>query len=163
MLRSVTTTGNETVIQDLVDQGALDSLCSILKSYCPSDVRIEQIDIEILGDVLFVLACVCEKDLHRKELFGNDGVDKLIELLKKKPKLVCNGLGYQNMIISCIDCIWATVVGCALNEDFFIQKEGVFYLLDILEVCLQYQRNRIELDFSKASFKIRWHRNLFRI
>lgn len=48
--------------------------------------------------------------------------------------MVWNGLGYQRLIIGTIDCIWATVVGCIFNEDYFIQQEGVFYLLDILEV-----------------------------
>lgn len=69
-------------------------------------------------------------------MFGNDGVDILIELLKKRPQTIWNGLGYQRLIIGTVDCIWETVVGCIINEDYFIQKEGVFYLLDILEVFI---------------------------
>ena len=62
-----------------------------------------------------------------------------------------NGLGYQRLIIGTIDCIWATVVGCILNEDQFIQKEGIFYLLDILEVAWAFElflsiQNRIISD-----------------
>jgi hypothetical protein len=52
--------------------------------------------------------------------------------------MVWNGLGYQRLIIGTIDCIWATVVGCIFNEDYFIQQEGVFYLLDILEVNISF-------------------------
>lgn len=58
----------------------------------------------------------------------------MIEFLRKKPEFIWNGLGYQRLIIGTIDCIWAAIVGCVLNEDYFIQKEGIFHLLDILEV-----------------------------
>lgn len=66
MLRSLVTTGNETAIQDLTDQGALDSLCSILKNYSPATIQIEHIDVEILGDVFFTISAICEKDVHKK-------------------------------------------------------------------------------------------------
>lgn len=66
MLRSLVTTGNETAIQDLTDQGALDSLCSILKNYSPATSQIEHIDVEILGDVFFTISAICEKDVHKK-------------------------------------------------------------------------------------------------
>jgi len=81
--------------------------------------------------------------LHRKELFGNEGVQILVSYLKKRPELVWNGLGYQRLIIGTIDCVWATVVGCIFNEDLFIQSEGVFYLLDILEVSAKSMQNLI--------------------
>lgn len=60
------TTNNEQAVQDLTDQGALDSLSSVLTPYCASEARIEQIDVEIMGDVFFILAIICEKDVHRK-------------------------------------------------------------------------------------------------
>lgn len=111
---------------------------------------------------MFILSCLTENDLHRKvafihivylyiytliiiskELFGKEGVDLLIDYLKKKPELVWNGLGYQRLIIGTIDNIWAAIVGCVLNEDYFIQKEGIFYLLDILEVSPKSIQNLI--------------------
>ncbi len=138
MIRSIVSTNNEQALQDLTDQGALTILSTILKRYSSDKQQRQndQIDIEIQCDILFILTCICENDLHRKELLGNDGVDMLIELLRKKPELVWNGLGYQRLIVSTIDCIWATLIGCVLNEDYFIQKEGIFFLLDILEVRL---------------------------
>lgn len=63
--------------------------------------------------------------------------------MKKKPQSIWNGLGYQRLIIGVIDCIWATIVGCILNEDYFIQREGVFYLLDILEASPKSMQNLI--------------------
>lgn len=66
MLRSLVTTGNEIAIQDLTDQGALDSLTAILKSYSRPEAQIDHIDVEILGDVFYTIAVTCEKDTHRK-------------------------------------------------------------------------------------------------
>lgn len=110
-------------------------IISILKNFVSEEnSRCDQIYVEIQSDLLFILSCLSENDLHRKELFGNEGVEILIGYLKKKPEFVWNGLGYQRLIIGTIDCIWATIVGCILNEDHFIQNEGIFYLLDILEV-----------------------------
>ncbi len=55
-------------------------------------------------------------------------------LMKKKPEQIWGGLGYQRLIIGVIDCIWSTVVGSIINEDIFIEKEGIFNLLDIMEI-----------------------------
>jgi hypothetical protein len=66
VLRSLVTTNSEQAIQDLADQGAVDLLSNILKSYCPLNAQIDQIDVEIQADILFVLSNACEKDLHRK-------------------------------------------------------------------------------------------------
>lgn len=143
VIRSIVSLNNEQAMQDLTDQGALSILSGILKKYSTQNKQSDQIDIEIECDILFILTCICENDLHRKELFGNDGVDILIDLLRKKPELIWNGLGYQRLIVSTIDCIWATLIGCVLNEDYFIQKEGIFYLLDILEASPKSMQNII--------------------
>ena len=146
VLRSVVSTNNEQAIQDLTDQGALALLIGILKRLLQHDEAKksnDQLDVEIQSDMLFILSCICENDLHRKELFGNEGIEILIDLLRKKPESVWNGLGYQRLVIGTIDAIWATVVGCSFNEDYFIQKEGIFHLLDILEVSAKSMQNLI--------------------
>lgn len=66
MIRSIVTTNSEPAIQDLTDQGVLDILLSVLKDYAFQETQIEQIDVEIQSDVLFIISNVCEKDLHRK-------------------------------------------------------------------------------------------------
>ena len=43
-----------------------------------------------------------------------------MKYLKKKPELIWNGLGYQRIIIGTIDCIWSSVVGCMMNENYFM-------------------------------------------
>lgn len=127
-------TSNEQAIQDLTDQDALSTLTRIIKNYSLNEAECDQLDVEIQSDVMFIISCICENDLHRKELFGTDGTTVLLQLMKKKPAQIWNGLGYQRFIIGVVDCIWATIVGSIINEDYFIQSEGIFNLLDIMEV-----------------------------
>lgn len=133
VIRSIVSTGSEHAIQDFTDQDILSTITNILINAASNDEPDDEIDIEIQTDMLFILSCICENDLHRKELFGTNGVEILIKYLRKKPDLIWNGIGYRKLIIHTIDCIWSTVVGCMLNENYFMEKEGVFYLLDILE------------------------------
>lgn len=66
VVRSIVTTSNEQAIQDLTDQGALTVLSNALKLYSSTDNPNDQIDVEIQSDILFILTCICENDLHRK-------------------------------------------------------------------------------------------------
>ena len=50
----------------MTDQGALSILSNIIKNYSSGNNPNDQIDVEIQSDVLFVLTCICENDLHRK-------------------------------------------------------------------------------------------------
>lgn len=58
----------------------------------------------------------------------------LIQLLVIESGNVTGGLGYHRLIVSAIDCVWCAVVGSVINEDEFIQKQGIFALLDLIEV-----------------------------
>jgi hypothetical protein len=66
VLRSVMNTNNEQAIQDLTDQDALTTLTKIIKYYSANGKPNDQLDVEIQCDVLFVISCICENDLHRK-------------------------------------------------------------------------------------------------
>ena len=62
-------TNNEQAIQDLTDQGVLALLINILKRLLEHEEEIksnDQLDVEIQSDMLFILSCICESDLHRK-------------------------------------------------------------------------------------------------
>ncbi len=60
-------TSNEQAIQDLTDQGALNTIIKVLKAYAVEPEKpTDQIDVEIQSDLLFILSCLCENDLHRK-------------------------------------------------------------------------------------------------
>lgn len=68
VIRSIVTTSNEQAIQDLADQDALTILSNCLKQYSSNDSSNDQIDVEIQADILFILTCICENDIHRKVL-----------------------------------------------------------------------------------------------
>ena len=58
----------------------------------------------------------------------------MIQLLLSESSHICGGLGYHRLLVAAIDCVWCCVVGSMINEDEFIQKQGVFALLDLIEV-----------------------------
>lgn len=66
VIRSIVSTSNEHVIQDLTDQGALNIVSSILKKYSLDINPNDQIDVEIQSDLLFILSCLTENDMRRK-------------------------------------------------------------------------------------------------
>ena len=70
-----------------------------------------------------------------QELFGGyDGVKLLLDYLKRDTDTFSSGLGHHKLLLAAVDCVWCTVVGNAIVEDMFLEKEGVLVLLDILNV-----------------------------
>jgi hypothetical protein len=66
IIRSIVSTGNEQAIQDFTDQDVLTTLTNILTNSASNDEPDDQIDVEIQSDMLFIVSCMCESDLHRK-------------------------------------------------------------------------------------------------
>ncbi|XP_062615202.1 cilia- and flagella-associated protein 69-like [Saccostrea cucullata] len=112
LLRSVVSTGDEGVLQDLSDQGVINQIISKLSN-------------------------------KSSELFGVDGVEVIIHYLRTNSKFLNSGLGHHRLLLSAVDCVWCAVVGCYITEDFFLEKEGVFLLIDLLEVCPKNTHNLI--------------------
>ena len=57
------------------------------------------------------------------------------EFLKTDVTKMDSGLGHHRLLMAAVDCVWCAVVGCYMTEDYFLEKEGVFLLIDLLEVC----------------------------
>ncbi|XP_053190050.1 cilia- and flagella-associated protein 69-like [Scomber japonicus] len=132
VLRAVTSLGDESVNQDLCDQGTINQLLAILMQM---EVRPDEEDAVTLGiksDIQLILSVLCETDMHRKELFGSEGVEMVVHFLKKGSNKFYSGLGHNKLILSTVDCVWSCIVGCYTTEDFFLAKEGLFLLLDLL-------------------------------
>ncbi|XP_074659218.1 cilia- and flagella-associated protein 69-like isoform X2 [Tubulanus polymorphus] len=143
LLRSIISTGEEVIIQDLVDQGAINQITGILSNVCKSDEDDDAIDVEMQCDMLFILSNLCEGDMHRRELFGREGVEVLTGYMKMNPRKISSGLGHHRLMLSTVDAIWCAVVGCYSTEDIFLETEGVFLLLDLLETCPKSMHNLI--------------------
>ncbi|XP_031795838.1 cilia- and flagella-associated protein 69 [Sarcophilus harrisii] len=131
LLRAMVSLGNDVVNQDLCDHGAINQLIGILKTTVIK-LKEEAIVLEIKSDILLILSGVCENNNQRKELFGNEGVDMILHLMKIDPKKFQSGLGYKRLLFSTLDSLWCCILGCYSLEDYFLEKDGIFLLLDLL-------------------------------
>ncbi|NXO06729.1 CFA69 protein, partial [Oriolus oriolus] len=133
VLRFVVSCYDDAVNNNLCDQGAISQLLDILKYAANKSKEKEStILLEIQADSLFMLSILCENDLHRKELFSCEGIAILIPFVKMDPKKLYSGLGHNCLLFSALDCLWSCVIGCPIAEDYFIEKQGIFLLLDLL-------------------------------
>ncbi|CAF2057881.1 unnamed protein product [Rotaria magnacalcarata] len=134
LFRSLVSTKDERIYLDLCDQGIIPSLTGYLRVMIQEkSSHIDYVDLDIICDGLFILSCLGELDVHRKEIFGSEGIEMLIQILLTKSSCVCGGLGYHRLLVATIDCVWCCIVGSVINEDEFIQKQGIFSLLDLIE------------------------------
>ncbi|XP_052820058.1 cilia- and flagella-associated protein 69-like [Mya arenaria] len=143
VLRSVVATGDELALQDLADQGAINQLITILTNAITSNTDDDAIDVEMQADMMLILSCLCDGDMHRKELFGESGVNVCVHYLRTNPKLLNSGLGHHRLLLAAVDCVWCSIVGCYSTEDYLLEKEGIFLLIDLLEACPKNMHNLI--------------------
>ncbi|XP_070703029.1 cilia- and flagella-associated protein 69-like [Pempheris klunzingeri] len=132
VLRSVTSSGEDSVNQDLCDQGTINQLLGILMQMEASPDEEDVITLEIKTDIQLILSALCQSDMHRKDLFGSEGVEMTVHFLRKGADKFYSGLGHNKLILSTVDCVWSCIVGCYTTEDYFLAKEGPFLLLDLL-------------------------------
>ncbi|XP_016396265.1 cilia- and flagella-associated protein 69-like [Sinocyclocheilus rhinocerous] len=133
VLRSVASVEHEPLLQDLCDQGAIGQLLGVLRWFLGRPQDEDAVALEIQTDSLFLLSVLCEGDVHRKELFGTDGVEVLIQYLSLDAALVSSGLGHNKLLLSTVDCLWSCVLGCFGTEDVFVAGGGVDLLLQLLQ------------------------------
>ncbi|NXO75951.1 CFA69 protein, partial [Sitta europaea] len=132
-LRSVVALYDDAVSINLCDQGAISQLLDILQYAADkSEEKEGTVLLEIQADILFILSVLCESDVHRKELFSCEGIGILITFFKMDPRKLYSGLGHNCLLLSALDCLWSCVIGCYIAEDSFIEKQGIFLLLDLL-------------------------------
>uniref|UniRef100_A0A3P9H2H2 Cilia- and flagella-associated protein 69 ARM repeats domain-containing protein n=1 Tax=Oryzias latipes TaxID=8090 RepID=A0A3P9H2H2_ORYLA len=129
VLQSVTFQGVEFVNQDLCDQGAIHQLLEILMQMEARTYEDDEVAVEIMSDIQLLLSTLCETDLHRKVS------EMAIQFLRKGSSKFYSGLGHNKLILSTVDCVWSGIVGCDQIEDYFLEKEGVFLLLDLLIIA----------------------------
>ncbi|XP_028718277.1 cilia- and flagella-associated protein 69 [Peromyscus leucopus] len=133
LLRAMVYLEDETVNTDLCERGIIRQLIGIFKNMASKpDEKEEAIALEIQSDTLLILSGLCEHYIERKEMFGTEGVDIILYVMKTDPKKLQSGLGYNVLLFSTLDSIWCCILGCYTSEDYFLEKEGIFLLLDIL-------------------------------
>ncbi|TKS88854.1 Cilia- and flagella-associated protein 69 [Collichthys lucidus] len=141
VMRSVTSSGEDSVCQSLCEQGTISQLLGILMQMEASPEDEDAVALEIKSDIQLILSGLCESDMHRKELFGSEGVEMAVHFLRKGSNKFYSGLGHNKLVLSTVDCVWSCIVGCYTTEDYFLAKEGAFLLLDLLSSsprCVHY-------------------------
>ncbi|KAG8565819.1 hypothetical protein GDO81_012982 [Engystomops pustulosus] len=135
LLNRMVSVQDTTLNKDLCDQGAVRQLLRVLKKTNTDAVgKNNTVILEIQTEILSVLTSLCETDSHTKELFGSQGVDVMIQILKMGPTQVSSGLGHERLILSTLTCVWSCITGYNITEDDFLDKQGMFLLLDLLAV-----------------------------
>ncbi|XP_053409680.1 cilia- and flagella-associated protein 69 isoform X1 [Nycticebus coucang] len=133
LLRAMVYLEDETVNTDLCERRAIQQMIGIFKNIMSkSNEKEEPIILEIQSDILLILSGLCEYHIQRKEIFGTEGVDISLHVMKTDPKKLQSGLGYNVLLFSTLDSIWCCILGCYSLEDYFLEKEGIFLLLDLL-------------------------------
>ncbi|XP_051526526.1 cilia- and flagella-associated protein 69-like [Myxocyprinus asiaticus] len=133
VLRCVASLSDELLNQDLCDQGAIGQLVGVLRWFTAGQNTDDAVCLEIQIDTMFILSVLCVGDTHRKELFGSDGVDLLLQYLSLDSAMLFSGLGHNKLLLATIDCVWSCVVGCFSTEDVFVERHGVHLLLQLLQ------------------------------
>ncbi|XP_070323447.1 cilia- and flagella-associated protein 69 isoform X3 [Odocoileus virginianus] len=133
LLRAMVYLENDTINKDLCEKGAIQQLIGIFKNTISKyNDKEEAILLEIQSDILLILSGLCEYHIPGKEIFGTGGVDIILHVMKTDPKKLQSGLGYNILLYSTLDSIWCCILGCYPSEDYFLEKEGIFLLLDLL-------------------------------
>ncbi|KAM9216682.1 cilia- and flagella-associated protein 69 isoform 1-T1 [Dugong dugon] len=133
LLRAMVYLEEEIINKDLCEKGTIQQLIGIFKNTISKpNEKEESIVLEIQSDILLTLSGLCEHHIHRKEIFGTEGVDIILHVMKTDPKKLQSELGYNVLLFSTLDSIWCCVLGCYPSEDYFLEKEGIFLLLDLL-------------------------------
>ncbi|XP_054996996.1 cilia- and flagella-associated protein 69 [Sorex araneus] len=133
LLRAMVYLEDDTINSDLCEKGIIQQLTGIFKNTINKHHdKDEAIVLEIQSDIFLILSGLCEHHLSRKEIFGTEGVDIILHVMKIDPKKLQSGLGYNVLLFATLDSIWCCILGCYSSEDYFLEKEGIFLILDLL-------------------------------
>nr|XP_057904002.1 cilia- and flagella-associated protein 69-like isoform X2 [Doryrhamphus excisus] len=132
LMRSVTSLADKTLNQDLCDQGTIHLLLGLLMQMEASRGEEDAVTVEMKSDMQLIISALCEGEVHRKELFGCEGVEMVLHFLRRGSAMFYSGLGHNKLLLSTLVCMRFCIVGCDTTEDDFLSREGAQVLLDLL-------------------------------
>jgi len=155
VIRQIVVLDCEPINTEFVDQGFMQLILTELSNRKTISLKH---DLEIKQDLLFTLAVLCEYTVERKDILGRDGVILFIEYLNicvsgihsiknsnsitnfgsnhsspESKKIASVPSDEQILIVYVIDCIWSCICGALTVEKMFIERSGIYLLLDALE------------------------------
>jgi hypothetical protein len=85
-------------------------------------------------DMLVIISLAAENNDEQKEILTKSKLtDILIHYLKDLPGKVVCGLRCEQLLLGVLDCLSNSILGHQLAEEKFLQLEGAFLLIDLLE------------------------------
>lgn len=121
--------------QDLIDQGLLQRLQDYLRSAVPDEA--DEMFLKVRAEALRLCGALCKGRPEVQLLFGTEGAAVLVPYLRCDPALMEGQAGRKQLQLAALDASWSCLVGCDLTERAFLELQGVFILLDVLERCPQ--------------------------
>ncbi|GAB1605854.1 hypothetical protein Ahia01_000867700, partial [Argonauta hians] len=134
LLFNMVATKDDKILAEFVDKGIISLILSMLDVALIDVSTCVKISNEMKTNLLMSISMFCEGNLQRKVLFGRRGVNIVMCFLRCDLDLLKSGLDYHFLLLTAIDCIWCTVIGCKELEDHFLEEDGCYILLDLLEV-----------------------------
>lgn len=100
--------------------------------------------IEIKELCFTILANLCQNCKKNKKLFREKhGIDIVITYLKDKNIATSNR--YILLGLSLLNCLWNSILGSRRSEERFLNSQGLFDLLEFIEVC-EYSHRKLSLS-----------------
>jgi len=131
------------IIASFVEEGIIDLLLLTLTNVNNLNdgergefVYIEDdcIDLEMQEDMLVILSLIAENSETQKELMQKSKLTQiLIHYLSDLPGKVVSGLRCEQLLLGVLDCLFNAVYGLDIAEEKFLELEGAFLLIDLLE------------------------------
>ncbi|XP_077447324.1 cilia- and flagella-associated protein 69 isoform X2 [Stigmatopora argus] len=132
LMRSVTSLADAALNQDLCDQGTIHLLLGLLMEMESDPGEEDAFAVEMKSDMQMIISALCKGDVHKKELFGAEGVEMTVHFLRRGARMFYSGLGHNKLLLSSLVCLRTCVVGCFTTEDCFLAQDGALVLLDLL-------------------------------
>ncbi|KRX04785.1 Armadillo-type fold [Pseudocohnilembus persalinus] len=111
----------------ITDEGLMDNLIEFLQQDSDNPLDIKESCFSIISNL-----CIgCNKN---KKLFRQKGGVDMIVVALKDPQLGISPR-YALYAVSILDCLWNAILGNRKSEAVFLDSEGLFVLLEFLEVC----------------------------
>ncbi|EAR84467.2 hypothetical protein TTHERM_00691650 (macronuclear) [Tetrahymena thermophila SB210] len=111
----------------ITDEGVMDNLIEFLQNENDNPLDIKELCFSIISNLC--INCNKNKKLFRQK----GGVDMIVNALKD-PNLGISAR-YALYAVSILDCLWNSILGNRKSESVFLDNEGLFVLLEFLEVC----------------------------
>ena len=152
LMRSMMDTGDASIMVQFGEHGAIPLLRKFIARPFPDfSIAIDQLCVQLRTDAMLILSSLCDfsqqnrvshrcfdcvpNHAHVQDEFGPEGMKALAEVYLTLGKHSLGGLnvGFEQLIVSAIACVWAAIVGSHKNRMVLIENSGIFLLMDTLD------------------------------